>query len=629
MCSFTFWFLQVIDNGVGIAFDDVKLVGSRHATSKSSASSYGRKGAALASIAAVAGTLEITTRHKLSTKTFNKVFHLGKEGPVVESELSRPSAGSTMTVYDLFYNLPVRRKSLCESMVLVKVTQAVSAVALLHPSISFSVRNNQTGDCLLQTSRVSSVQHTFAHLFGDDCSLSLKCISVSCNDFNISGHISTDGHTNGTLQFLYLNGRLIHKTQLHTFLNSLLTKQLFNNFQQADTSSQVTVLQEKFGVYVIDIRCPFSKYDICHEPSKTLIEFIDWTHVHNALQLLIVTFLEQNNLAAKPLKMTSQCPKDLPNSISRPVCDGRDTILCGLQSQTVRRCSSTTSDGRSSADLCIISPCQTFFHSSEQLFQSRSTLPAQVSAPTLHSCEDSSPVIGSEDSLANTRASGSYNSLQKGGVDSSWLCAKAIRCQKRSTSLCSGLAAKISKLTSGDYEPKCTPKSFSSPLLFSQIGSRLSSLHCPSTQPDLAHTHTPSSVSTTALHNTELVNTGLASNTSTLPAASFLRKPNTKSSTSLMHSSMFITPFTPVQPASSQAPFLSKPADVAAWNPQATSTTVEDKENRSGGENLCPYSKPEIPAPLCTNKPCQTVREILSSWENPAFRANDRVSLMH
>ena len=593
----------MIDNGAGIAFDDIKLVGSRHATSKSSAasnSSYGRKGAALASIAAVAGTLEITTRHKLSAKTFTKVFHLGKEGPVVECDLSRPSAGSTMTIHDLFYNLPVRRKSMCESMVLVKVTQVVSAIALLHPSISFSIRNNQTGDCLLQTSRASSVQHTFAHLFGNDCSLPLKCISVSCNGFDISGHISIDGHNNSSFQFLYVNSRLVHKTQLHNFLNSLLTKFLFSNSQQHNTSPQDTVLQEKFGVYIIDIRCSFSKYDICQEPSKTLIEFIDWTQVHSALQLLIKTFLDQNNLAAKPPKTTShlQCTKEFPYSLSRPVLDAKDIISCGLQSQTVRRCSTASNESYTVSPGHSLALCSS---TSMHLSRGRSNL-VPSSTPALHSCED----VGSDDDgVTSMQASDPY-SLQKGSMDSNLLCAKAVRCQKRTTLQSSGLSTKLSKLTGNAHVPKQA-----SPLLFSQIGSRLSSLHC-----SLNFSHTSNSVSATP------------SNTNTTVPISSMKKCNTPTSTPLMHSSMFITPFTPVpahetatpahEAATSQTPL---PTTVA----QSPSTAVKDKENCPNSENVCPCYKPEIPGPVRTNKPYQSVREILSSWENPAFRTNDRV----
>ena len=92
---------------------------------------------------------------------------------------------------------------------------------------------------------------------------------------------------------------------------------------------------------------------MCHEPSRTLLEFSDWTDVHDALQLLVKTFLEENKVATdftkdNAISSTLAFSHKLPNFKSDSLLDSK----CGLQSQTVRRCSTGLADLNTS-DLCL------------------------------------------------------------------------------------------------------------------------------------------------------------------------------------------------------------------------------------------------------------------------------------
>lgn len=610
-------YLQVVDNGTGMSFDDVNLVGSRHATSKIPHSDslpkqpycYGRKGTALASIAAISETLEITTRYKLSANTYTKAFHHGKQCDVVECELCRPSAGTTVTVHGLFYNLPVRRRSMCEAMVMVKVTRAVSALALLHPTISFSVRDNQTGECSLQTSQVGSVPRTFAQLFGSEYSQLLKHISVSHNGFEISGYMSTNGHINNTLQFLYLNGRPVQKTLLHSHLNTLLTKHLFSSDSTQNTNTVATTRlpHERYGVYILNVQCSISKYEMCHEPSRTLLEFSDWTDVRNALQLLVKTFLEENNVTTdftkdKTTSSTLDFSHKLPNFKSDSLLDSK----CGVQSQTVRRCSTGLAD-LSTSDSCLttkpsFSPvsCLPASHLSSQ-----HTLSPRV--PHLSTTSHSNTGRNAVKSVAdfcetnfNTahetpKPSGfcAVSDSQKTHFDSTFFCAKATRHHKCATTYSSTsishkhvsvnpypsqtvrLSARLSRrakpvLTSdatscSSVSSKSIPLHSSKSFLSSQIGFRLSSLHSSVARPVLTNPTRTCSNENVNFHNafvpetSSLLNqidsnfttklshcqvTGIPTSGNHQFVSSSRNRCNAKSTTPLMHSSMFITPFT-------------------------------------------------------------------------------------
>ena len=107
--------IKIIDNGSGIAKDDVKFAFERHATSKirtaedlETVRSMGFRGEALASIAAISH-VEVVTKTE-SDFMGSKVIVEG--GEVVEQEETGAQKGTTITVSNLFYNTPVRYKFL-------------------------------------------------------------------------------------------------------------------------------------------------------------------------------------------------------------------------------------------------------------------------------------------------------------------------------------------------------------------------------------------------------------------------------------------------------------------------------------------------------------------------------------
>ena len=322
---------QVVDNGKGISCDDLKLVGERYATSKCHALEdlnhlefFGFRGEALASIIDVSGTVEFCSRHALSRDTYCKVFHNGKALGVSISRNHRSSVGTTVTVHDFFYNLPVRRKGISDVLELEKVRKAVECIALVNPTISFSVRNDKFGKCILQTHKSQSVLSSFGHIFGSEKALAMKRVLVTEGCFKVSGFISTEGHHNKMLQFMYINGRVVKNTPLHDCVNSLLgnsmiarklSRQNDPKWQSKESFGGKDLLSpkrtpEKYGMFVLMIECPRSEYDICLEPAKTLVEFKQWDKIQNTLESLVKTFLVDNNLSLGPVAVSTSSQKE-------------------------------------------------------------------------------------------------------------------------------------------------------------------------------------------------------------------------------------------------------------------------------------------------------------------------------
>ena len=303
---------------------DLNLIGQRYATSKChtiadldhSLQHLGYRGEALASTINCSGTVEIQSRYRLSQETYSKIFLHGTAMPVTLCPAQRPSVGTTITVHDFFYNLPVRRRLIKVDLELENIRQTLLCVALANPSISFSLRNDMIGECVLQTRRTNSVLASFSVLFGSSKASSMKELIFEHSIFRITGYISTECHHGKQLQFVYVNGRLVKKTALHLCVNNLIANSLIARSlsRQADargcglvadiTSPRRT--SEKHGMYVLMVKCPRTEYDVCLEPAKTLIEFRDWDVVLDCLTQVVRQFLVKYSLTLGPEYMGSE-----------------------------------------------------------------------------------------------------------------------------------------------------------------------------------------------------------------------------------------------------------------------------------------------------------------------------------
>ncbi|RXM95555.1 DNA mismatch repair protein Mlh3 [Acipenser ruthenus] len=189
--------IQVLDSGFGMDREDMESVGNRYFTSKCSTVEdlenlrfYGFRGEAIASIANVANLVEISSRTSRSAQTFGKVFKDGKPLDVYEAETTRPSSGTTVVICNLFYNLPVRRKNMNSILECERIRQRIEAISLMHPSVSFTLKNDSTGSMIVQLSKSKSSYYRFNQIYGLGKSQKLREISYSYKQFEMSGYIS-------------------------------------------------------------------------------------------------------------------------------------------------------------------------------------------------------------------------------------------------------------------------------------------------------------------------------------------------------------------------------------------------------------------------------------------------------
>lgn len=202
--------IQVIDDGKGMSETDARLAFERHATSKIrhaedlfSLHTMGFRGEALPSIAAVS-QVELKTR--LRGEDIGTHLSLSASRVTGQEPCSCPE-GSNFLIENLFFNVPARRKFLKSNTTeLNNIITAFQRIALVYPSISFTLRSNGVETFNLPA---CNVRQRIVGIFGKRLNQELLPVGVKTTLCGISGFVGTpeSARKKGARQFFFVNGR--------------------------------------------------------------------------------------------------------------------------------------------------------------------------------------------------------------------------------------------------------------------------------------------------------------------------------------------------------------------------------------------------------------------------------------
>lgn len=338
--------LQVVDNGHGVSKEDLCSIGDRYATSKcysledlKNLSHLGYRGEFLSSLRGISSVLEIVSRQKTIGKTFSKLFSKGELCELCPAKEERPAHGTTVTAYNVYYNLPVRQKSVNVALDLEKIRRSLEAFALIHHNISFSLRDDCSGSKLIQTHSTKSPKSAFGFLFGHAKAKTLRAVTCSYRKFAVRGYFGVECHVNNHLQFVHVNKRVVLRTKIHKLVKSCLSQSLLFKSQrfekELDCNAKIDFLSlfdqsspsrrgcGEFPVFMLDIRCLRSEYDILPDTSKTFLEFHDWPGLSTCIERTVRKFLAEENLLLGEIQDEKSNSKDR----SLPINESCEEIL--------------------------------------------------------------------------------------------------------------------------------------------------------------------------------------------------------------------------------------------------------------------------------------------------------------
>ena len=273
--------LWVRDNGTGIHHDDLALAVERHATSKiqqaedlMGVGSLGFRGEALASVASVS-RFKISSAQPDTDSGWYLESHGGRQigaGPIAHNQ------GTSVEVWDLFYNTPARRKFLkAERTENQQIDQILRRLSLAHMDVAFSLvqsrqqpSGNAPGGNEPKRLRLSAgdPEARLAQVLSPSFVEQSIFIDESTEDYRLFGWVGLPQHNRRYMdqQFFYVNGRSIRDKLVGHAIRQAYSDVMFHG---------------RHAVYVLFLQLPSDLVDVNVHPTKHEVRFRDARRVHD------------------------------------------------------------------------------------------------------------------------------------------------------------------------------------------------------------------------------------------------------------------------------------------------------------------------------------------------------------
>ena len=266
--------IRIVDNGKGIAKDELGLALSRHATSKikdlndlESISSLGFRGEALASISSVARlTLTSKPQHQDAAWQANAE---GRDMAVAINPAAHPN-GTTIDVIDLFFNTPARRKFLrTEKTEFGHIEEVIKRIALARFDVAFVLTHNQK---VVKQFRLANSAAQRSKRVAQICGQKFidNALEVDCqhDGFHIHGWIAQPSfyRSQNDLSYSYVNGRMMRDKLINHAIRQAYAELLPN---------------DSYPAFVLFLNLDFREVDVNVHPAKHEVRFHQGRYVHD------------------------------------------------------------------------------------------------------------------------------------------------------------------------------------------------------------------------------------------------------------------------------------------------------------------------------------------------------------
>ncbi len=291
--------IQVVDNGCGMTETDARMSFERHATSKIknaddlfAIKTKGFRGEALASMAAIAH-VELKTKI-VDIDLGSQIIIEGSE--IISQEPVSCNNGTSLSIKNLFYNVPARRNFLKSNGVETRhIIDEFERVALTHPDVHFTMNHNGNEVFNLAS---SGLRQRVVNVLGKKYNDRLVPIEEYTNILNVTGYIVKPEFSKRTRgeQFFFVNNRFIKSTYLNHSVTSAFRE---------------LIAKDQFPSYFIYLEVEPNTIDINIHPTKTEIKFEDEKSIYAIIHSAVKNSLGKYNIAPS-LDFTQETSFNVP-----------------------------------------------------------------------------------------------------------------------------------------------------------------------------------------------------------------------------------------------------------------------------------------------------------------------------
>ena len=326
--------IKVVDDGEGMTYEDAQLAFERYATSKIRntedlfhINTLGFRGEALASISAVSHVILIT-RHK-DTDIGTKIVVEG--GVIKKVERVGCQVGTSITVDDLFFNVPARRKFLKSPLSeFSHIADVIMRYSLVYVDVFFRLTHNNK--VILSSPSAHDLIEKIYYVYGKDVAEHMVPVEYQKESVKISGYASKPAVSRATKSAInfFVNGRYV--------VSPLLYKAIKEAYH--------TILpDDRYPIAVINIEIEPSKVDVNIHPTKREVKFDDeeliFESIKSAVRDVLLKERLEPDIREKELRIssaeveTSIEPSQLKTSLAQSSQVPLVPILKGYQSKLV------------------------------------------------------------------------------------------------------------------------------------------------------------------------------------------------------------------------------------------------------------------------------------------------------
>lgn len=283
--------ISVTDNGIGMSKEDLLESFKPHTTSKLSSAeelmgiaSLGFRGEALSSISAISN---VSIQSKINSEAEGVEVKL-RPGEVEKISPVGMPLGTTISIQQLFQNVPVRKKFLkSQATEFRHITEIMTQYALAFPNIRFFLTHNKK--IILDLPKTQTREDRIKALLGKDVFAASVPVSINDTYLQIEGYVAKPQLITKTSskQFLFVNNRRIYDKFI-----AAAVKEAYGNLIEPGA----------YPIFVLFLTMPFERVDVNVHPRKDQVNFVDRKALVEQIQNHIKETLEKKNITYQTLR---------------------------------------------------------------------------------------------------------------------------------------------------------------------------------------------------------------------------------------------------------------------------------------------------------------------------------------